>query len=351
MIRLLITGASGFIGSHTCSLLLEMGYEIIAMDSYINSSPKTYKKIIEIVNSKSNNITNKLKIVEGDLRNIETIKKIFKDAYLEKKPIEGVIHFAGLKAVGESVEHPLKYWDYNFISAFNLVSTMIDFKCKYIVFSSSATIYGVENKGLLKENSKIKPSNPYGNTKAAIEILLQDVFQSNKNKLQIANLRYFNPVGAHPSGLIGEDPKGIPNNIFPIITRVSVGKISKLNVFGNDWPTRDGTGIRDYIHIMDLAEGHIKTLEFLMKNQTETINLNLGTGIGTSVLELIETFELVNKVNIPYEFVPRRKGDISEVIADNTYAKKLLNWAPKKNINDICKDGFNWQLKNPNGFN
>ena len=216
---------------------------------------------------------------------------------------------------------------------------MREFKCKYLVFSSSATIYGVENKRLLKENSKINPINPYGNTKAAIEIFLKDVFQSNKNKLKIANLRYFNPVGAHPSGLIGEDPKGIPNNIFPIITRVSVGKIRNLNVFGNDWPTRDGTGIRDYIHVMDLAEGHIKTLEFLMKNQTETINLNLGTD-WDFVSELIETFELVNKVNIPYEFVPRRKGDISEVIADNTYAKKLLNWVPK-NINDICKDGFN----------
>jgi len=350
MIRLLITGAAGFIGSHTSLLLLEKGYEIIAIDSYINSSPKTYKKIIEILNSKGQNFANKLKIVKGDLRNIETIKKIFNEAYLDKKPIEGVIHFAGLKAVGESVENPIRYWDYNFISAFNLVSTMREFKCKYLVFSSSATIYGVENKGLLKENSKINPSNPYGNTKDAIEIFLKDVFQSNKNKLQIANLRYFNPVGAHPSGLIGEDPKGIPNNIFPIITRVSVGKIGNLNVFGNDWPTRDGTGIRDYIHVMDLAEGHIKTLEVLMKNETEIINLNLGTGIGTSVLELIETFKLVNKVNIPYKFVPRREGDIAEIIADNSYAKKLLNWIPTKNINDMCKDGFNWQLKNPEGF-
>ncbi len=350
MFRLLVTGAAGFIGSHTCVCLLGRGYEIIALDSYVNSSSRIYKRVIEIFERKGINIRSKLKIIKGDLRDKECIQNIFKNAFLENKPIKGVMHFAGLKAVGESVENPLKYWEYNWLSAFNLISAMVEFECRNIVFSSSATIYGLSKKSILDEKSVINPINPYGNTKAAIEILLSDVFKRKENKLNVANLRYFNPIGAHSSGLIGEDPKGIPNNIFPIITQVAVKKIDHLNIYGNDWPTKDGTGIRDYIHVMDLAEGHLKMLEFLIKNDSNFINLNLGTGIGTSVMELVEIFKTVNDVNIPYRFVDRRPGDIDEIIADNSLAKELINWIPKRNIYDMCRDGYNWQINNPGGL-
>ena len=350
MIRLLITGGAGFIGSHTCVALLEKGYEIISLDSYINSSPKVYEGILEIFKNKGININNKLKIIKGDLRDKDKVNEIFREAKRNDNPIGGVIHFAGLKSVAESVINPILYWEYNLISTLNLISAMLEFECFNIVFSSSATIYGITKERLLNEGSNIKPSNPYGNTKATIETFLRDIFKSQQNKLRIANLRYFNPIGAHPSGLIGEDPKGTPNNIFPLLTRVALGKIKYLNIFGKDWPTIDGTGIRDYIHVMDLAEGHIKIFEHLINHQPKIEYVNLGTGMGTSVLELISVFNRANGTKIPYKFVDRRPGDIAEIVADNNYMKTLVNWCPEKNIIDMCKDGFNWQLKNPDGF-
>ncbi len=347
---ILVTGGAGFIGSHTSLLLLQRGYEIFIIDSFINSSRKSLERIKAIGKLSNTDFNEKLHIYEGDLRNKNSITKIFEDAKYMKKKIEGVIHFAGLKAVGESVFNPIKYWDYNLISTINLLDVMDNFSCKKIVFSSSATIYGRGNEFNLYEDTPIKPINPYGKTKATIEDFLTDIFNNPEAKWAIANLRYFNPIGAHPSGLIGENPMGIPNNIFPFITQVALGKLKELSIFGNDWSTPDGTGIRDYIHVMDLAEGHICAMEKLNNFESKIFNINLGTGQGTSVLELVEIFENINKVKVPYVFTNRRKGDYPIVVANNELAKKELNWLPKRNIEDMCKDGWNWQIKNPNGF-
>ena len=349
MKRILVTGGAGFIGSHTCLTLLENEYELYVLDSFINSSPKSLKKIEQILKDK--NIKNKLHVYKGDLRNKAILNEIFYDALLSGIPIQGVIHFAGLKAVKESVENPLMYWDSNVNSAINLFKVMEENNCKILVFSSSATIYGLASDKPLKEDSNISPINPYGSTKVAIENICNDVYNSSKNKWSIVNLRYFNPIGAHSSGLIGENPLGLPNNIFPIILDVAVGKEKIFKVFGNNWPTLDGTCIRDYIHVMDLAEGHLKSLEYLLKNKPQILNLNLGTGFGTSVLDLIKSFEIVNKLSIPYIFTKPRKGDASCVVADNTLAKKLLGWEPSRTIEDACQDGWNWISKNPKGFN
>tara|TARA_Y100000589_G_scaffold331513_1_gene385397 strand:+ start:594 stop:1649 length:1056 start_codon:yes stop_codon:yes gene_type:complete len=349
MKSILITGGAGFIGSHTCLSLIKKGYHLYVIDSFINSSHLSLSNVVKILEIDGYNARRFLNIFRGDIKNKSTIRDVFLKSISDKKPIQSIIHFAGLKSVAESVKKPCLYWETNLISSLNLIELMIDFNCLNIVFSSSATVYGLNNKSPIKENGILNPYNPYGKTKLAIENLLNDVFQSNK-RLKVANLRYFNPVGAHPSGFIGEDPKGIPNNIFPIIAKVAIGKSEKLNVFGNDWPTIDGTGIRDYIHVMDLAEGHINMLEFLINNQPQIVNLNLGTGIGTSVLQLINTYEKVNNIKIPFQFVQRRSGDVAELVADNSYAKHLINWSPKKDLKDMCKDSFNWQLKNPFGF-
>tara|TARA_Y100001968_G_C19121888_1_gene602382 strand:+ start:54 stop:740 length:687 start_codon:yes stop_codon:yes gene_type:complete len=227
---------------------------------------------------------------------------------------------------------------------------MNSYACRKIVFSSSATIYGASENYNLDENADIKPINPYGTNKVAIEHLLKDIFKSSSEEWHIRNLRYFNPIGAHPSGLIGEDPLGIPNNIFPFITKVAAGKLKKLNVFGNDWPTADGTGVRDYIHVMDIAEGHIAALQSCEEEKPQCLSINLGTGKGTSVLELIDIFERVNNIKIPYTYTSRRTGDSPKVIADNKLAISLLDWYPKRSIEDMCVDGWHWQLKNPNGY-
>lgn len=351
MESILVTGGAGFIGSHTCLSLIKKGYCLYVLDSFVNSSKLSISNVIKILEIDDLDATEFIDIVKGDIRNKSTIRDLFLKSIADKKPIKSVIHFAGLKSVAESVRNPSIYWDNNLISSLNLIEVMLEFDCLTIVFSSSATVYGLDNKSPIKENGKLNPNNPYGNTKLAIEKLFNDFFQSNKKKLKIANLRYFNPVGAHPSGFIGEDPKGIPNNIFPVIAKVAIGIQKKLNVFGNDWPTVDGTGIRDYIHVMDLAEGHIRMLEFLENNESQIVTLNLGTGIGTSVLQLINTYEKVNNIKIPFQFVHRRSGDVSELVADSSYAKKLINWAPNKDLKDMCKDSFNWQLKNPYGFN
>ena len=350
MKRILVTGGAGFIGTHTCLSLLNNNYEIIVYDSFINSNKKSLKRVVDIANKINPDKKKFIQIVIGDIRDEEKLRNVFLEAQLLKKPIEAVIHFAGLKSVSESVLDPLLYWDVNVNGSTKLFKIMSQFNCRTIVFSSSATIYGFANNNPINENEPIKPVNSYGDTKYSIETILKNLNKSIPNKWRIANLRYFNPVSAHSSGLIGESPNGVPNNIFPYLTQVASGLRPKLNIFGNDWPTPDGTGVRDYIHVMDLAEGHLKTLEYLMSNMPQIINLNLGNGVGISVLELINKFEEVNKIKIPYVFTNRRPGDVGIVIADNSYALSLLNWSPRRTLEEMCKDGWNWQRKNPNGY-
>ena len=351
MMKILVTGGDGYLGSHTCLALLEKGYEVVVIDSFLNSKPKAIERIENIIlNKKGKNQKKRIKLFNGDLRNVEYLKKIFSEEFNTGKPIKGVIHFAGLKAVNESVQKPLIYWENNLMSTINLLKVMERNECKNIVFSSSATVYGLTNKQNISENAQLKPINPYGNSKEAIEKLLSDLFFSSSKNWRVANLRYFNPIGAHESGLIGENPLGIPNNIFPLILKVASQSLPEIKIFGNDWPSSDGTCIRDYIHVMDLAEGHLKTLEYLLKENSQIININLGTGIGTSVLELINTFQKINKVKIPIKFVCRRKGDAFRVVADNSLAKTILNWKPSRDIEDMCADGWKWTLLNPNGY-
>ena len=256
---------------------------------------------------------------------------------------------AGLKSVKESINCPHLYWQENIISTINLVSVMNSFHCNTLVFSSSATIYKSKDIGLISEDSEIEAANPYGNTKLVIEKFLFDIFKSANEKWKILNLRYFNPIGAHPSGLIGEAPKGELNNIFPIIINTAAKEKNCLKVFGNDWPTKDGTCIRDYIHVMDVAEGHVRALDFLENASFNVYNVNLGTGKGSSVLDLINVFEKTNNVKVKYVFAGRRQGDVPQVVANNFYARKLLNWVPSRTLEQMCKDGWNWKLKNPDG--
>ena len=282
MKRILVTGGNGFIGSHTSINLLQKGYDVLIIDSLINSSKGFYEKIKNLATKIDSQFISRISFVEGDIRNSKLLDEIFKKSILDDKRIEGVIHFAGLKAVSESTKDPLKYWDFNFIGTYRLVEVMEKYKCRTLIFSSSATVYGYSKDLLISEKAAVKPINPYGHTKASIENFLKNIFESSHNKWRIACLRYFNPIGAHSTGLIGENPKGIPNNIFPFINQVARGNLSKLEIFGNDWDTNDGTGIRDFIHVMDLAEGHILSLEYLFRNDCQYINLNLGTGKGTS---------------------------------------------------------------------
>ena len=349
MKRVLVTGGAGFIGSHVCACLLENGYEIWILDSLINSNIKSLYQIKQILSKKNINFADKFKFFKGDLRDKEFIDSIFKKSKNESKPINGVIHFAGLKSTAESIINPLKYWENNLIGSFNLIKSMSENNCSTIVFSSSATVYGNTSNLLIEESSKIKPINPYGSTKYAVENLLNDTFSSKKDDWRIAILRYFNPIGAHPSSLIGENPLEKPNNIFPLIINAAYEQ-NNLKVFGKDWPTHDGTCIRDYIHIMDLADGHIKALDHLMKNDSQILNLNIGTGIGYSVLDLIKTFEIINNVKVPFIFADRRKGDVCKLVANNLRAKKILNWSPKMSLEDMCRDGWRWKLRNPKGY-
>ncbi len=349
MRRILVTGGAGFIGSHICVNLLKKNYEIIVIDSLINSSLNALNRVSRIVNLKDD-INKKISFINCDIRDYEALNQIFLNSSEKDKPIEGVIHLAGLKSVEDSLNSPIEYWDCNVNGTINLINVMNNNNCKSIVFSSSATIYDLSERNKIHENSFKKPKNPYGSTKFVIECFLNDLFKSNLNEWRIINLRYFNPIGAHPSGLIGESPIGKPNNIFPSITQVASRKRKTLNIFGNDWPTKDGTCIRDFIHVMDLADGHISAIEYLRKNKPLIKDFNLGTGLGTSVLELVNTFQKVNNIEIPYIFLPRRKGDISKVIADNSLAIKELKWNPKRNLEDMCRDGWNWQNQNPYGF-
>ena len=349
MKRILVTGGTGYIGSHTCASLLEGGNEVYILDSLFNSSKKSLDNIELIFSNRKIDISNRLHFFEGDLRDKEFIDSVFKKAKSKGNSIDGVIHFAGLKVGAESLKYPFKYWENNVIGSFNLFKSMSENNCKTIVFSSSATVYGNSKDELIKESSNINPINTYGSTKFTVENFLKNIYDTRTNEWNIAILRYFNPIGAHNSGLIGENPLQKPNNIFPLIINAAHDK-NKLKVFGNDWPTHDGTCVRDYIHVMDLAEGHLKALDFLFKNNNQLINLNIGTGKGYSVLELIKTFEKVNNVEVPLIFSKRRDGDACKVVANNLEAKLILKWHPLKSLEEMCRDGWRWKLMNPKGY-
>ena len=350
MKSILVTGGSGFIGSHTCLILLEKGFEIFVIDSFVNSSPKSIEKVCLILNQKNIFCQEKIHLYKGDLKNKSDIESVFQMSQNLGKRIDAVIHFAGLKSVSDSILNPIEYWENNVLGTINLLKIMEQYNCKNIVFSSSATVYKSNSDKLSNENDFCEPVNPYGHTKLTIEGILRDLYESNPSQWKIASLRYFNPVGAHESGLIGEDPTSKPNNIYPQITRVAIGKIDEIKIYGSDWPTNDGTGVRDYIHVMDLAEGHFLALNFLLKEKPQLLTINLGTGQGTSVLDLIKIFETTNSVKIPHSFTHRRAGDHAFVVADNSLAKSILNWQPTRSIEEICINGWNWQKKNPNGY-
>ena len=330
--KILVTGGLGYIGSHTSVELLDEGYEIIVIDNLSNSK-------IEVVD-KIKTITNKdFKFYKGDLRDKELVKKIFSE-----NEIDAVIHFAGLKAVGESVEKPLMYYQNNIDSTLTLCEVMNEFNVKKLVFSSSATVYGKQDILPIKETASLSTTNPYGSTKLFIEYILDDIYKSD-NEWSIVKLRYFNPVGAHESGIIGEDPNGIPNNLMPYVSKVAVGELPHLNVFGNDYDTKDGTGVRDYIHVVDLAKGHLKALNYINENKG-SIPINLGTGTGYSVLEIVDAYKNGNSVEVPYKIAPRRDGDIAECFADPTRALELLNWKAEMNLDDMVKSAYNYVIKN-----
>jgi len=350
MKNILVTGGAGFIGSHTCLNLLERGFRVFIIDSFDNSSKKVIEKIEETYKCINKKRIVNLQVFIGNLCDKDFVTNVFKEITKQNMQINGVIHFAGLKAVAESIIKPLSYWRNNVIGTINLLEIMDQFNCKNLVFSSSATVYHPMDNLILKETSKLEPINPYGNTKYTIEILLKDLFKSSVKNWKLASLRYFNPIGAHSSGLLGEDPKDTPNNIFPLITNTALGIQKKLKIYGNDWPTLDGTPVRDYIHVMDLALLHIKVLELLMNSDSEYLNLNVGTGIGTSVLDLVRTFERVNNVNIPFVFDKRRAGDASYVVADNSLLMSKLKINYFRSIEDMCRDGWRWKQQNPEGF-
>ena len=334
---ILTTGGAGYIGSHTCIELINAGYDVVVVDNLDNSSDVSLDRVEKIVGKK-------VKFYKEDVRDKDALRKIFTE-----NNIEAVIHFAGLKAVGESVRMPIEYYDNNLISTISLLEVMREFDCKRLVFSSSATVYGVATEVPLKEEMPLGATNPYGRTKYFIEEILRDVFVSD-NTWSIALLRYFNPIGAHESGTIGEDPKGIPNNLMPYISQVAVGKLEKLHVFGDDYDTPDGTGVRDYIHVVDLAFGHVKAVDWALANEgCEAINL--GTGNGISVLELKDAFEKASGAKVPYVVDPRRPGDLAEVYADSSKARELLGWEAKRGVKEMCEDSWRWQKNNPNGYN
>ena len=343
--RILVTGGSGFIGSHTCIALLEKKHEIVVLDSHANSNMNIIPKIRDLFKKKYKNIEVNLTEIIGDIRDENLLNNIFLRAQREGNSFDAVFHFAGLKSIKDSLEYPIEYWDTNLSGTVSLIKYMEKYNCKTLVFSSSASIYGLSDNKLLKESSPINPNNPYAMTKASIEKVLNDVFNSSPKEWKIANLRYFNPIGAHPSAIIGESPIGLPNNIFPLILEVAKNQDRFISIYGNDWSTKDGTGVRDYIHVMDLAEGHLAALDYLKTNDSQIISINLGTGLGTSVLELIKEFEKVNKVKIPYKFAERRSGDTASLIADNSLAINLLDWLPKRSLREMCVHGWSWYQK------
>ena len=333
----LVTGGAGYIGSHTVLQLLEQGYEVVVLDNFSNSSVKALERVAEIAKREA-------KIVTGDIRNYETLNDLF-----NKYSVTSVMHCAGLKAVGESVNMPIEYYDNNVFGSIQLFKVMQQHEVKNIVFSSSATVYGDPVSLPLKENMKLgSPTNPYGKTKLIIEGILRDWYKSDKN-LSISILRYFNPVGAHYSGKIGEDPGGTPTNLMPYISQTAMGKLEVISIFGDDYETHDGTGIRDFIHVSDLARGHLFALEKCLKDKG-LHTYNLGTGKGTSVLELIRAFEKANNLKVKYQILNRREGDVAACFADVSKIKNELGWVAQYSISDMCRDTWNWQKQNPDGY-
>lgn len=334
--RILVTGGAGYIGSHTCLTLLEQGYEVCVVDNLSNSKETPLKRVQELTGRQ-------LSFYRVDLADKERLREVF-----EAHSFDGVIHFAGLKAVGESTRKPLAYYRNNICGSLALLELMQAYGVHPIVFSSSATVYGEPESVPIRETAAVGPSNPYGQTKLMIEHILKDLYQSDGD-FHIAILRYFNPVGAHPSGRIGEDPNDIPNNLMPFISQVAVGRQEKLSVFGSDYPTPDGTGVRDYIHVMDLAAGHGCALERLRENPG-LVTYNLGTGRGYSVLEMIAAFEKASGRDIPYQVVGRREGDIAVCYADPSLAEHELGWRAERGIEEMCADAWRWQAANPDGY-
>lgn len=347
--KILVTGGAGYIGSHTCIALYEAGYEVVVYDNLSNSSR-------EAINRVSTLISQTVEFIEGDIRDTEALRQVF-----SSHQFFGVIHFAGLKSVGESVAKPLFYYNNNVNGTITLLEVMAEYGIKNIVFSSSATVYGDPETLPIDESSPRSCTNPYGQSKLIVEHILEDLAVSD-GSWNLISLRYFNPVGAHVSGQIGEDPNDIPNNLMPYISQVAVGKLDKLSIFGKDYPTIDGTGVRDFIHVTDLAQGHVAALNYLDKqtsskldngNQKSAVGflpINLGTGKGTSVLELVNAFINVTGKNIPYQFADRREGDIASCYASADKAKTLLGWQAELSINDMCQDTWRWQSMNPNGY-
>lgn len=339
---ILITGGAGYIGSHTLVELANANYDFIVYDNLSNSSQESLKRVEKIIGK---DIT----FINGDIRDTQKLKEVF-----SSHTINSVIHFAGLKAVGQSVEQPLKYYDNNVVGTLRLLEVMQEFGCKKIVFSSSATVYGDPATTPILENFPVGgTTNPYGTSKYMIERILEDLYVSD-NTFKIVILRYFNPVGAHKSGTIGEDPNGIPNNLMPFITQVAVGKREYLSVFGSDYDTHDGTGVRDYIHVVDLAIAHVKAIDYLNNSQLSILNFplitNLGTGVGYSVLDVVKAFEKASGKAVAYRLVDRRAGDIAKCYANPSYAKKVLGWEAKRNLDEMCEDSWRWQSNNPNGY-
>ena len=334
--KILITGGAGYIGSHTAVELMNTGHEVLIVDNLCNSSIRVLGRLEKLCGLR-------FTFVQADVRDSAALDRIFAE-----HDIEGVIHFAGLKAVGESVAQPLRYFENNVGSTLALLQAMDRAGVRRIVFSSSATVYGDPETVPIKESSKLQVTNPYGRTKLMCEDILRDLQQADP-RWQVAILRYFNPVGAHESGLIGEHPNGIPNNLMPFITQVAVGKREFLSIFGNDYPTPDGTGVRDYIHVVDLAQGHLAALAYLQDKRT-SITVNLGTGQGVSVKELADTFAKVNGLPIPYRFAPRRAGDVATLCADTTLARQSLGWSARLDVDRMCLDAWRWQSANPNGY-
>lgn len=335
MKNILVTGGAGYIGSHTCIELLSAGHAVIVFDNFSNSHPEALSRVARITGKE-------VSLVKGDIRDQAAL-----EAALNHYQCDAVIHFAGLKAVGESVENPLSYYDNNVIGTHRLLAAMQNCGVHSLVFSSSATVYGEPEKLPLTEDHPLSATNPYGRTKLVIEDMLRDVFCASPI-WRIAILRYFNPVGAHQSGLIGEDPQGTPNNLMPYVAKVAVGQLEYLNVWGNDYPTKDGTGIRDYIHVVDLASGHLKALERLQTPQC--VAVNLGTGVGYSVLEVVTAFEAASGRRVPYKISARRPGDVAACYSDPALASNLLGWRAERSLDDMCIDHWRWQEQNPQGF-
>lgn len=335
--KILLTGGAGYIGSHTCVELCKAGYETVICDNFDNSNPKVLERLAAICG-------HEIPVYRLDVADYAAMDEMF-----AREKFDAVIHFAGLKAVGESVRKPLAYYRNNIDTTLTLLEVMQKHGCNNIVFSSSATVYGIPETVPLVEGMPTGCTNPYGWTKWMIEQILQDACVANPN-LSAVLLRYFNPIGAHESGTIGEDPTGIPNNLLPYVTQVAVGKLEKLHVYGNDYPTPDGTGVRDYIHVVDLACGHVKAIAYAAEHKGAEV-FNLGTGVGYSVLDIVKTFEEVNNLTLPYVIDPRRPGDVAACYADPKKAREQLGWQAEKNLADMCRDAWRWQQGNPNGYN